>query len=225
MRIRLINRFSYIESVGDTHLYLTNPHHWHTLSYTKVSCNVHTHPRFTIVLCNVHVYTHPRYGIGYHLTIVKEPECDSLAVSGLVMQHIKGAEKVTDVGTELSLILPSQSVTQFPGLFDTLESKLIFICLIPFSSKFSGNNIFVNFVIQHCITKFLIMEIKIHEVMGVSEVHEAKMSLLAYFQNKKKCLPNAHGSLSMHDIDPPFVKKAADQTDAPWQITDDCLVL
>lgn len=58
------------------------------------------------------------------MTIVKEAECDSLSVSGLVTQQVAGAERVTDVGAELSFILPSQSVTQFPTLFDLLDSEL-----------------------------------------------------------------------------------------------------
>ncbi len=54
---------------------------------------------------------------------MKEPGCDSLTVSGLVTQQITGAERVTDVGAELSFILPSQSIAQFPALFDLLDSK------------------------------------------------------------------------------------------------------
>ena len=69
--------------------------------------------------------------MGYHLTIVKEGGCDSLAVSGLVTQQITGAERVTDVGAELSFILPSQSIAQFPALFDLLESKkyVLYMCM------------------------------------------------------------------------------------------------
>ncbi len=66
-----------------------------------------------------------RYGVGYHLTVVKEPVCDSMAVSGLISQHIKDAERVTDIGAELSFILPSQSVSQFPTLFDLLDGNYI----------------------------------------------------------------------------------------------------
>ena len=46
------------------------------------------------------------------------------AVTGLVTHMVTGAEQVTDVGAELSFILPSGSVSQFPDLFDKLDSML-----------------------------------------------------------------------------------------------------
>ena len=58
------------------------------------------------------------------MTMVKEAWCDSLAVTGLVTHMVTGAEQVTDVGAELSFILPSGSVSQFPDLFDKLDSML-----------------------------------------------------------------------------------------------------
>jgi ATP-binding cassette subfamily A (ABC1) protein 3 len=64
-----------------------------------------------------------RYGVGYHMTMVKEPHCDSSAVTSLVTSLVAGAQQVTDVGAELSFILPSQASTQFPHLFDVLDDK------------------------------------------------------------------------------------------------------
>ena len=55
--------------------------------------------------------------------MVKEAECDSMAVTNLVTGTVAGAEQVTDVGAELSFILPSSSINQFPDLFDILDSK------------------------------------------------------------------------------------------------------
>ena len=55
------------------------------------------------------------------MIIVKEPTCDSSVVSSMVKQLVAGAEQVTDVGAELSFILPSQSSYQFPQLFDILD--------------------------------------------------------------------------------------------------------
>ena len=57
--------------------------------------------------------------------------------------------------------------------------------------------------------------------MGVSEVHETRMSLMAYLKkkmNKLPCLSNPHGSLSMILILLSSKKKATAQTDAPWQM-------
>ena len=57
------------------------------------------------------------------MTIAKEPQCDSHAVTSLVKHTVAGAEQDTDVGAELSFILPSQSIHQFSTLFDTLDGN------------------------------------------------------------------------------------------------------
>ena len=57
------------------------------------------------------------------MTMVKEPKCDSQVVTDLVKRIVNGAKQVTDVGAELSFILPSQSSSSFPNLFDTLDGE------------------------------------------------------------------------------------------------------
>lgn len=57
------------------------------------------------------------------MVIVKEPSCDSAQVTDIVISLVAGGKKVTDIGTELSYVLPSQSSQSFPTLFDTLEGK------------------------------------------------------------------------------------------------------
>lgn len=64
-----------------------------------------------------------RYGVGYHMTMVKDSSCSSGRVTRLVQETVAGAEQVTDVGAELSFLLPAQSTQQFPDLFDILDSK------------------------------------------------------------------------------------------------------
>lgn len=64
-----------------------------------------------------------RYGVGYRLVVVKEPSCDSSQVTGIVTSLVKGSKNVTDVGTELSYILPSHSSQSFPQLFDSLDGQ------------------------------------------------------------------------------------------------------
>jgi len=64
-----------------------------------------------------------RYGVGYHMTLVKEsPKCPSLEVEKVVKSLVPSAEIVTDVGMELSFILPSSEAYKFPDLFDKLEA-------------------------------------------------------------------------------------------------------
>ncbi len=65
-----------------------------------------------------------RFGIGYHMTVVKETGCDSRKIIDIVKGMVTGSSEVTDVGAELSFRLPSDSRNQFPDMFDTLESEL-----------------------------------------------------------------------------------------------------
>lgn len=62
-----------------------------------------------------------RYGVGYRLIVVKDPSCVSSQVTGLVTSLVKGSKNVTDIGTELSYVLPSGSSHSFPQLFDSLD--------------------------------------------------------------------------------------------------------
>ena len=62
-----------------------------------------------------------RYGVGYHMTLVKQPNCATFNVEVFVKSFVPSAKKVTDVGMELSFILPSSEVSKFSDLFDDLE--------------------------------------------------------------------------------------------------------
>ena len=66
-----------------------------------------------------------RYGVGYHMTIVKDESCDPSRVESAVKSVVSKAEQATDVGAELSYILPSSSAPSFPELFDMLESEKV----------------------------------------------------------------------------------------------------
>lgn len=63
----------------------------------------------------------PRYGVGYHMTIVKEPGCVSQKVKDLVCSYVPEAKQETDVGAELSFTLPRTAAPRFPDLFDNLD--------------------------------------------------------------------------------------------------------
>ena len=45
----------------------------------------------------------------------------NVQVSELVLGKVPGSQVVTDVGAELSFILPSSATHHFPRLFDTLQ--------------------------------------------------------------------------------------------------------
>ncbi|CAI8053623.1 ATP-binding cassette sub-family A member 3 [Geodia barretti] len=64
-----------------------------------------------------------RYGVGYRMVIVKEPSCVSSKVTDIVTSLVQGGKNVTDVGAEVSYVLPLKSSQSFPHLFDTLEAQ------------------------------------------------------------------------------------------------------
>ena len=59
------------------------------------------------------------------MTVVKENDCNSRKVISLVTRTVRGAKAATDVGAELSFILPAESRAQFSDLFDEIESKVL----------------------------------------------------------------------------------------------------
>ena len=59
--------------------------------------------------------------MGYHMVVVKDPSCKSADVTSIVTSIVRGSKNITDVGTELSYVLPSNSTHSFPQLFETLE--------------------------------------------------------------------------------------------------------
>ena len=65
------------------------------------------------------------------MVVEKEEGCNSAKVTELVKSFVQGAEELTDVGAELSLILPSAATSTFPALFNTLEG--IYHAPLPFT--------------------------------------------------------------------------------------------
>ena len=61
--------------------------------------------------------------MGYHMVVVKDPSCDTAQVTSIVTSLVRGGKNVTNVGTELSYVLPSNSSQKFPELFDTLDGQ------------------------------------------------------------------------------------------------------
>ena len=57
------------------------------------------------------------------MTIVKEPNCVSENVEKLIHNYVPDAKQVTDVGAELSFVLPSQGASKFPEMFDSLDGQ------------------------------------------------------------------------------------------------------
>eukprot|EP00047_Mylnosiga_fluctuans_P017551 m.62475 g.62475 ORF g.62475 m.62475 type:complete len:1711 (+) comp7137_c2_seq6:34-5166(+) len=70
-----------------------------------------------------------RYGVGYHLTIVKARDpmtqadlCRLNQLTSLVKEHVPDAELVGNVGAELTFILPREASSHFAKLFQAMEA-------------------------------------------------------------------------------------------------------
>ncbi|CAH6793029.1 phospholipid-transporting ATPase ABCA3 [Phodopus roborovskii] len=77
----------------------------------------------TLKCCGSPFFLKKLYGVGYHLVMVKTPECDVEKVSQLIRNHIPTAEMEMDVAAELSFILPKEYTHRFAELFTVLEER------------------------------------------------------------------------------------------------------
>jgi ABC-type multidrug transport system ATPase subunit len=63
-----------------------------------------------------------RFGVGYHLTMVKTQAVDVNAVEAMITRSIPGAKLSSNVSSELSFVLPRDQTLKFPTLFTELEN-------------------------------------------------------------------------------------------------------
>ena len=66
------------------------------------------------------------------MTVVKRNLCDSSKIEQLIKNLVPKAEQVTDVGAELSYILPSSATPSFPELFNKLETQKKALGIVSF---------------------------------------------------------------------------------------------
>jgi len=64
-----------------------------------------------------------KYGIGYHMTLIKDSHCITSVIENLVKSIIPFAEMKTDLGMELCFILPVNLTSKFSSLFEILENN------------------------------------------------------------------------------------------------------
>ncbi|KAM7436905.1 hypothetical protein ABFA07_013407 [Porites harrisoni] len=74
--------------------------------------------------CGSSLFLKSRYGVGYHLTLVKRESCDQDVISNLVKSHVPKAEIISAVGTEIQFVLPGESSQNFEALFSKFENNL-----------------------------------------------------------------------------------------------------
>ncbi|XP_013411172.1 ATP-binding cassette sub-family A member 3 isoform X2 [Lingula anatina] len=71
--------------------------------------------------CGSSLFLKNKYGAGYHMVIVKEPNCVVSKITDIIKKYVPGAAIESNVSAELSYILPHDSCDQFEGLFSDLE--------------------------------------------------------------------------------------------------------
>ena len=64
-----------------------------------------------------------RYGVGYHLTLVKNEQCDVNAVTRMIMNYVPSAQLLSSVGAEMEFVLNREDSRHFETLFLEVESK------------------------------------------------------------------------------------------------------
>ncbi|CAH1776854.1 unnamed protein product [Owenia fusiformis] len=69
------------------------------------------------------LYLKNKYGVGYHMVIVKDQSCDVNMVTEVVKRHVPEAEMESNISAELAYILPHESSPQFEALFTELEDN------------------------------------------------------------------------------------------------------
>eukprot|EP00051_Salpingoeca_urceolata_P027249 m.480607 g.480607 ORF g.480607 m.480607 type:complete len:1709 (+) comp21902_c0_seq1:465-5591(+) len=73
--------------------------------------------------CGTSLFLKGKYGIGYHMTVVKSPQCDVAAVTALLAKHVPNVQLSGNVGLELTYILPRENSSSFEGMFRELEEN------------------------------------------------------------------------------------------------------
>jgi len=63
-------------------------------------------------------------GAGYHMVIVKGPQCNVQRLTDLVQRHIPAATLATQISAEVSYLLPFSESAKFEALFKEVESNL-----------------------------------------------------------------------------------------------------
>ena len=77
----------------------------------------------TVRCCGSSMYLKKLFGVGYSLSLVKaQAGCDAAAVEALVVGRVPAAERLSNVGAEMTFQLPLSASASFPALFAALEA-------------------------------------------------------------------------------------------------------
>ncbi|XP_031561453.1 ATP-binding cassette sub-family A member 3-like [Actinia tenebrosa] len=73
--------------------------------------------------CGSSLFLKSRYGVGYHLTLVKEKDFNENTTINTVKRFVPSAEILSSVGAELEMVLNKDAAKSFENLFLDLETK------------------------------------------------------------------------------------------------------
>lgn len=63
-----------------------------------------------------------RFGVGYHMTVVKESsKCEKGNLTAFIGERVPGSRLVSDAGAEIAYVLPREETKFFANLFSDLE--------------------------------------------------------------------------------------------------------
>uniref|UniRef100_A0A671GCV0 ABC transporter domain-containing protein n=1 Tax=Rhinolophus ferrumequinum TaxID=59479 RepID=A0A671GCV0_RHIFE len=91
----------------------------------------------TVRCCGSSVFLKQIYGVGYHITMVKEPHCNVEEISKLIYHYIPSATLEKDVKNELSFTLPKTYTHSFEALFTDLEKRQAELGIASFGASIS----------------------------------------------------------------------------------------
>ena len=75
-----------------------------------------------LIICCTYLFA-CRYGVGYHLTVVKGEHCQPKLVTQYIQRSFPSVKKHSDVGQELSYILPREESSRFDEFFKQFEGR------------------------------------------------------------------------------------------------------
>lgn len=77
-----------------------------------------------IKCCGSSLFLKNRYGVGYNLVIAKKNRNPAPQIDSFVFSRIQGAQKLSEVSSEMTFQLPTESSTLFKDFFTELDNNL-----------------------------------------------------------------------------------------------------
>ena len=85
--------------------------------------------------CGTPLFLKNKYGVGYHMIMVKNADCDVRRVRNLVTSFVPEAKLESNMAAELSFVLPREGAAQFEKLFETLEKQRDELGILSFGAS------------------------------------------------------------------------------------------